>query len=144
MSSSLPGYLAALLALSAAGTRTVIAWKTPPQTARQLLTAAIAAFGLSLALSAPATLAAANDFDPFPNATRLVGNLLWMVSAFFLASMLAYANENGRAARRVRNYSAILVIAGCAMAALLLGAHTHTQPPRSHLRTDASLSSRLI
>jgi hypothetical protein len=126
MTVNLSCYIAAVIALFSAVVRLVAARTAPPNTTRRLLTAAIAVFGVSLALTAQPTLAAANNFDPFPNATRLVANLLWMVSAFFLVSMSAYTDERRHAARQVRRYGIVLICAATTMVVLLINAHTHS------------------
>ncbi|GDY30153.1 MAB_1171c family putative transporter [Gandjariella thermophila] len=91
---------------------------------------AIAAVGVSAAMIAPGTLRLTAPVEPFPNATRLAGNGLAMVAAFFVHCLLSHTVlAPGRVSRAIRRQAGILLAALAAMTVLLASAPLPASSP---------------
>ncbi|TVT61968.1 hypothetical protein FNH05_01675 [Amycolatopsis rhizosphaerae] len=90
---------------------------------RRFLVVAMVAFGLALAVSAPASVELASALDPFPNATQLLANALAMFGAFCVLGVLDHS-ISGRGPCRSLRHAVALVISVGTMAVLLTAADT--------------------
>jgi hypothetical protein len=113
-------WAAAAIAVSAAAYRLLCARRALTPGVRYLCFA-IAAVGLSAAVIAPGTLDAATRIEPFPNATRLLGNELALVAAFNVHGLLAHLALPTVQVRRVMRRQAVILITALATMTVLLG-----------------------
>jgi hypothetical protein len=91
---------------------------------------AVCSVGLAAVLVAPGTLVRTATFEPFPNATRLLGNALAMTGAFCVHGMLAHlALPPDRVRAAIRRQAVVLAVALVAMTALLASARLPTSTP---------------
>ncbi|WP_370973812.1 MAB_1171c family putative transporter [Amycolatopsis sp. cg9] len=121
-------YLCSALTLAGAAAKILSTRGISMSTSRKYLVAAMVCFALALAVTAPATLAAARWLEPVDNSVRLLGNALAMGAAFCLIGVLNHAGA-GPDARR-RSVISAAALAGCvaAMAILLALADTDYTP----------------
>jgi hypothetical protein len=120
------GYACCVLTLITAAGKVRSARGGPMSTSRKYLISAIAAFGLGLAFSAPATLAHLATLEPIP---RLTANVLAMIAAFCVLAMLDYSTSDRKTRTKLTRAHAIgLVFCVAAMAPLLVAADVqHTR-----------------
>ncbi|MFI6029428.1 MAB_1171c family putative transporter [Amycolatopsis magusensis] len=114
-------YLCSLGALLAAVTKLRLPPGGSSTASRRYLAAALATLSLSVAMSAPATLALAAEIEPIPNGAQLLAHSLTMLSAFCALGMIEHAVAQ-RGPRRVAVRAATLVLCAAAMTFLLFTA----------------------
>lgn len=121
-------WLAGLAALLAAGYRLIRA-RAHLTPGVAYLSGAIGALGLGAVVLAPGTLAVTGPIEPFPNATRLVGNSLTMVAAWCVQALLLHSVLDPAAvSRAIRRHAAVLVAAIAGMSILLTTASVPSHP----------------
>lgn len=93
------------------------------------LSGAVGSVGLAAAVIAPDTLKVTAPIEPFPNATRLVGNGLAMLSAWCTHGLLSHSVLDPAQVRAaIRRQAVILVVAVATMTALLATAPVASNP----------------
>lgn len=112
-------WLAGLLAVVASGYRLVRARRNLTPGAVYLCLA-VSFVGTSAAVIAPGTLSLTLALEPFPNATRLVGNGLAMIAGFCLHGLVNHLVMTPQQARSAMRRQAVIVAACWAVMTLLL------------------------
>jgi hypothetical protein len=125
---SVAGYFSGLIALVAGGYVAAHVHQLPDRRIlRAYLAGALCFLGMSVIITAPATLDLTTPIDVLPNLTRMIGNIAAMCAAWSVLAMLIHTLYRGRRAQRlVRQHAAALLVLVIAMIALLSLAHTHT------------------
>ncbi|MFK0249586.1 MAB_1171c family putative transporter [Amycolatopsis azurea] len=120
-------YAGALLAIAAAVSKYLAARGSgrPWTRARLFLILGLLLLGTALALGAPATTRLTLSYEPVPNMTRLVGDVLAMGAACCLLALSTMApGRDPHPYRRITSHAAALLAAALAMATLLDAADT--------------------
>jgi hypothetical protein len=94
------------------------------------LGAAILFVGIAAVLLAPGTLMVGSHVEPFPNAERLVADILGMIAAWCVHALLIHlvGDDANRARAAVARQTVILVVAAVAMTVLLVTARIPFNP----------------
>ncbi|WP_284741876.1 MAB_1171c family putative transporter [Amycolatopsis sp. RTGN1] len=117
------GYTSSVLALAAAIGKAIGLRGRRPTASQWFMLASLGCIGTALALTATPTLAAVAFLEPFPQATRLLGNVLAMCSSYSIMSTLGLSLlPRPVAIRRIRIGALVLGSCVAAMAALLTAA----------------------